>query len=585
MIRKLLFASILLFAALAMPRASNAQLTAPPGGAQGVGAQALVRPDKLLTGASTEATVYDGSVDPYEYHLGPGDVLQLRLWTLEETLPLTVSPERVLMVPRVGEFDVSNKTLGQLRDSVYARAALIFRSVGDHSRPQEKPLTLSLYQPRKILVKVKGQVLNPSLYAMTGANRATLAIELANRPQQEMMTPEQKMEQTRKREESDRMSRYFGSSDGTNASQRYISVAHGDGTIDRLDIIRYNATHDNRWAPLVREGDIVYVPARDPGLGSVSVYGGVQSPGDFEFVPGDSLYVMILAALGPTPFADLSSVELTRANGATGEFSTRTYDAAAIRDHRVADVPLMTGDRIIVRSSLQRNEVARVAVTGEISRPGVYPVIKGKTKLTEVLKSAGGFTKEGYPLGVMMLRKWVSPLGTSTAEDELQMSRVANLSMYDTAVFKQQFYSRMPFVTIDCDRLFGKGDSSADVYVEDQDMVIVPKTPNSVYVHGYVASAGFVTYQKGADVKYYIGASGGFVDGAVKSHTRVIKSRTKSWVDPSETTIEAGDEIYVPKETEYPVGTTLQTIAALAGILGGLSIAFSILYDRFKKTP
>ncbi len=52
--------------------------------------------------------------------------------------------------------------------------------------------------------------------------------------------------------------------------------------------------------------------------------------------------------------------------------------------------------------------------------------------------------------------------------------------------------------------------------------------------------------------------------------TRVIKARTRRWVLPEDTEIEAGDEIYVPKEGTYPPDYSLQKTASIVGLIGGI---------------
>ena len=52
---------------------------------------------------------------------------------------------------------------------------------------------------------------------------------------------------------------------------------------------------------------------------------------------------------------------------------------------------------------------------------------------------------------------------------------------------------------------------------------------------------------------------------------KVIKGNTRTWLDPSETPIEDGDFLWVPKEYPTPFGTVLMTVAQLATVIAALA--------------
>ena len=72
-------------------------------------------PDKASAQISPEAMIFDGAVDPHEYRMGPGDVLQYRSWTSNDAQQLMVSADQLLVIPRIGEFSVKGKTLEQIK--------------------------------------------------------------------------------------------------------------------------------------------------------------------------------------------------------------------------------------------------------------------------------------------------------------------------------------------------------------------------------------------------------------------------------------------------------------------------------------
>ena len=109
------------------------------------------------------------------------------------------------------------------------------------------------------------------------------------------------------------------------------------------------------------------------------------------------------------------------------------------------------------------------------------------------------------------------------------------------------------------------------------------KCPTSVYVYGFVSNAGFVNYQENAPVSYYIAQAGGYADGAEKSETSIIKLRSKAWMDPSDTKIEPGDEVFVPKEPDYSEDYKLARLTTWATIATALFGAIDVYLAVTRK--
>jgi protein involved in polysaccharide export with SLBB domain len=527
---------------------------------------------------------FESGIDPHEYHLGPGDVFQCRFWASGESFYPVVSSDYILLIPFLGAFDTHGKTFEQLRDTIMRNANESFGAKAGAGKP---PITLTLYEPRKVFVKVKGNVTSPGTYAMSAATRADIAIDLANRTDFDKQSSSDAETQKKVSKEQDRkkqLQAIFGERSAAQASKRYITVSHGDGTTDRVDIVRYDAIRDEKSSPPLREGDVIVVPLRDPSGPSLGVYGAVQSPGDFEFVPGDSLMSAIQYAFGPSADADLHHVELTRINE-NGEIEAPVvYDLSAIQAHNAPDVRLMPNDRIIVRAKPEERRGAVVAVRGEVAEPGVFPITDGKTTLSDVIRNAGGLTPLAYPSAGYILRHGHDEnLTAGSSEDVTTIERLANLSVADTGNFRMQMALRPPTVVVDMDKLFVQGDKSADVKLSDGDEIVIRRRPTTVYVGGFVNNAGYVGYEDGASLSYYIARAGGYADGAVKSETVVVKLRSKAWMDPSNTKIEPGDEIFVPKESDYPIGYSIQTISTLAGLITGVGGLIVALYLAFIK--
>jgi protein involved in polysaccharide export with SLBB domain len=534
---------------------------------------------------SAEGAIFESSIDPTEYHLGPGDVFECRFWTSGETFYPSVSLDNMLLIPNLGSFDIRGKTLAQVREEVLQEATASFAS--KHPDLDHPPIALALYQPRKIYVTVQGDVSTPGEYALSAADRADVPVDIANKVDPSMQPAKEPGNQ--KQVDLDLLGKkhlqsLFGEREAAPASKRYLTVAHEDGTMDRIDLVRYNSMHDPKASPPLRQGDVIDVPFRDMMHPAIGVYGAVQAPGEFEFVQGDSLSSAIKYAFGPSANADLHHVELSRIGAGDTTSHPQIYDLVSIEAHSASDVPLQPNDRVILRSLPEENRAAVVEVIGEVGEPGPYSIDDGHTTLSQIVQEAGGLTAKAYPAaGVIKRHSHDERLTAGSPEDVAQITRLQNLTVADTANYERQLSMRPTTAVTDMYRLFVQGDRSADVRLEDGDEIIIPKRPTSVYVNGFVNNAGFVNYQENAPLRYYIAQVGGYADGAEKSETVVIKLSSKAWMDPSDTKIEPGDEIFVPKEPDYSEDYKLARLTTAVAIVGALLTGLSIYVNVTHK--
>jgi protein involved in polysaccharide export with SLBB domain len=235
------------------------------------------------------------------------------------------------------------------------------------------------------------------------------------------------------------------------------------------------------------------------------------------------------------------------------------------------NLPLEPGDRIVVKSRLELREDFRVYIDGEVKFPGTYPITKNRTRLTDIIKQAGSFTEYASLKMAEVYRRSVS------AGDillERLMSTRGNISPDDSASYQTETELRIQkeIVNVDFEKLFLQNDNSLDIILNDGDYIVIPSTKKTIYVFGQILSPGHIPYFKDHDLDYYISKSGGFTDAARKGDVKIIKAKTKQWLDPDETTLEEGDYIWVPKipERSFAYYTTVlsQTASILSVVIG-----------------
>jgi polysaccharide biosynthesis/export protein len=261
--------------------------------------------------------------------------------------------------------------------------------------------------------------------------------------------------------------------------------------------------------------------------------------------------------------------ELTRDGMAPVTLNTTELRSGIFAD----DIVLRPGDRLLVYAETRRERNGSAVVDGEVTRPGTYPITPGKTTLRELVAMAGTFTDEAWP-GLSELYR--SQRGVEGQPLDLGREREKNFEksgLYNEDTLNWALSSRLREgqVAVDFHRLFVRRDGSADVTLEDGDILIVPRNTGTVYVYGQVNNGGFVPWSEDKGFDWYIEQAGGFGNAAMKGRASVIKANTRAWIDADDAIIEPGDMIFVPSESLVPLAKTTDILAVAAAVVGGLA--------------
>ena len=481
----------------------------------------------------------ESTVDPEKYFVGPSDIIAVNIWISPPiSFTLTVTPEGTLIIPTVGEVAVADLLLARAKEKILAEVRKKYIA-GE--------VTATLVRPRSIVVSVNGNVLFPGRLVLNSTDRVEKAIQEANKVE------------ISKREDVGAVQRSM--------STRNIILQRKDGTVHRVDFKKYYATKDNRLNPYLREGDMIYVPSANLTKNFIGMYGEVNFPGTYEYISGDSITDAVQLAFGFTHSAISDSVELSKLDMTGSRLTTQIIDVSGIMEGKLRNIPLDPGDRIVVKAKPNLREDYRVYVGGEVVYPGFYPITKNRTKLSEVMRQAGGFTEFAWLKGAELNRHSVGP-------NEINLERLVSLrggiTPEDSAYYLVETDLRLQkeIVNVDFEQLFAQHDSTQDVIVKNGDYVTVPSRKRTIYVFGQVVNSGHVPYVPGENYDYYVRKAGGVTDRAREGDLKIIKAKTRQWLSPKETTVEEGDYVWVPKEPERPFSYYMNIYAQVAAIIG-----------------
>jgi protein involved in polysaccharide export with SLBB domain len=335
-------------------------------------------------------------------------------------------------------------------------------------------------------------------------------------------------------------------------ARRGILIRRGNDSL-WVDLVRFERTGDFDANPLVFETDVIIVPTV---IRRVEIGGAVAHPGWYDLAPGDRVTTLIAAAGGLLPQAARAHAERVRAVGlAEPERFALNLNAALGAPGGDADVALEPGDRLFVPAIAHWGESARAVVSGEVARPGPYPIADGVDRLSSLLERAGGYTEWADRSAVRIERASDAALRDSAF---LRLAReqegVLNEAERDYVIALTR-ERRALSVTVGRD----------DVSLLDGDRVVVPRRSLTVMVQGEVKFPGHVPFTDGRTVEDYVRAAGGYTSQANRGRVRVTLAATGRPVGASDTgKLRAGDIVWVPARAPRSAWGTIRDVLTTA---------------------
>jgi protein involved in polysaccharide export with SLBB domain len=435
-----------------------------------------------------------------------------------------------------------------------------------------------LMQARKISVSVTGAVKNPGSYIFNSSDRVDRAIQMAE--QYDQLMKQDKIDQYNKSDMFERKIDKFKPDDvnipdikAEEKPRRNVLLYRRKGEVIKVDIPKYFVTKDERWNPFLFEGDIIFVPRFEKKKDMFAVYGGVNVPGQIEFSEGDRITDAIQLAYGFTSRAIVDSIILCRYGEDNISVIEQVLRWKELEKSVEKNIVLQRGDRIVVPEREELREDFHVTISGEIRFPGIYPITRDQTKLSTIIQKAGGITDNASLKSAVVYRNEVT---SKDLRIEHIMTRRGNTTIEDTTnfVIENELRLNRGIVRVDFEKLLNENDKTQDVFLRAEDVIVIPSLMKTVYVYGQVVFPGNITFLEGESPDYYINRAGGFTEHARSGDIMIIKHGTRQWMEPSETKVEDGDYIWVPKEPDRPFSYYMTVGSQAAAIV---SVAVSIV--------
>ncbi len=301
---------------------------------------------------------------------------------------------------------------------------------------------------------------------------------------------------------------------------------------------------------------------------TVRVFGSVRFPGEYPLASSVmTVKDLINLAGGLTESALGTGAEITRYD------LSETRDRVDLRidlDLALENPTLKPGDTLRVKQVPQWYQRESVELTGEVNYPGIYDILPGESIL-DVIERAGGLTPHAYPEGAIFSREELRLLEQDRLENlkgQIESDiAAANIEQSESAddidqaetkqilenIEKSQALGRM---VIDLPAILNKP-KTFDFELTDGDRLEIPRFKPSVTVVGEIQHPTSHFYNDKLNVSDYIDMSGGTNQNAdkariyvVKANGRVYSPSSSAWFRAKSKSLEPGDTIIVPIDTD-----------------------------------
>ncbi|OMP77825.1 MULTISPECIES: SLBB domain-containing protein [unclassified Chitinophaga] len=330
----------------------------------------------------------------------------------------------------------------------------------------------------------------------------------------------------------------------------------------------------------------------------VKIEGEVNKPGYYNY--GDSMRLedLILLAGGLKDAASLKHIEISRRIRSNGAYDSSDLRKAITQQFDInkdlSDAPEAPGfslqpfDEVIIHKSPSYTEQANVLLEGEVVYPGFYTISAQKERISSLIKRAGGLRPESFTEGSFLLRRTYNSKGDSTLLlDKLEVFYNKLKDSSDIEKVRKAVERKEQLVGLEMDKILANPGSKYDMYLENGDVIVVPKKTQTVQLYGEVYFPKKVRFDKNYSFRDYVRGAGGFTNNALKRRSYVVfsngsvKSTRKAIFFNRYPRMEPGAEIYIPAKRGNR-GLSSGEAVGLASALASLALVIVTIINATK---
>ena len=412
---------------------------------------------------------------------------------------------------------------------------------------------ISLSAVRELSALIIGDVTNPGMYVLAGGSTPLSLIHVAG---------------------------------GINSVGSYRKISHKreNKLIQTIDLYDVLFLGDTQFKHPLRSGDVLIV---HPMLANVKVSGDISNPAIYELDTEKEGIADLMRFVGLRGGSSATDKELVISGIRDNKFFRQQGKYSEVLQTKLKD-----GDSIgVLGYEPNLKGLQTIVVNGEVNKPGSYLIEDGVT-LSQVIKMAGGYTDEAYPLGGVLTNYQARAQALSSRQKSynelvnfLVTNSTAKTRSFNTSdimellsMLERYEPSGRIVTTFNLSEI--ASNPSIDRRIEDKDTIFIPKFKNDVYVFGEVLSPGSIPYKENFSVYDFIDSSGSFARHADKKHLVVVSpdgqsSGVRSTLFNRNIEVLPGSVIYVPRKLGELNGLDFAT--GVAPVVSSLALTLASL--------
>lgn len=319
----------------------------------------------------------------------------------------------------------------------------------------------------------------------------------------------------------------------------------------------------------------------------IQLSGLFTQPGVTEYRSGMRILDLLR---GRTFTADSSSIEIRVIRDE--EVSVRIFLRDLLtKGDLTGDILLQPGDKVVAVMAPVDQLVSGIRVLGAVKTPGVYPFTERMT-LYDAIRAAGGYTTQAYPQALSLTRASVrqrqmeefrvSLLSAKETLTSYETSLAAqNLSAEVTAVAESQIAAQKALLAYAEEQvgtalgriildvpagLTSLQNSTANIALQEGDVILIPEQDNSIIVLGDVSSMAALPWDPEKTVRSYLLELGGIrakdYDLTImkfNGSTFTVENLFDGWSTIESQRLDPGDAIIAVKRMTLPSGSAFMT--------------------------
>ena len=468
------------------------------------------------------------------YQLAVGDKVRLQVWgAVELTQELTVDPQGNIFIPKVGPVTVLGVRNDKLNEVIRNTIKKVyFDNVDIYA-------TLESAQPIKVFVT--GLVMNPGLYSGFSSDSILFYLDKA------------------------------GGVDPKRGSFIDITILKDGKKFTSANLYGFLTKGQLKYIQLA-DGDVIFV---NPIKFTVTISGDVKNPYQFEFFnPKISL-------------VDTLKLAQLKSNATHFSISRKTDGKLTSSYHSLDDaggLTLQPGDHVEVITDLKPGTIL-VKVTGEQVGPKQLILPYG-ARLRDAMEKLIPNDRSDFD-SIQLFRRSLAVrqkdmldeslnnlekniLGARSSSHEEAQLRVAEADLLT------KFIERAKKIEPKGQIVLSDFEDEKNVYLEDEDIILIPAQTSLVMVHGEVLFPNTQVHYLGSKVIDYIERAGGFTQNADKSNILILRRNgsivnvKKAYGNFRRVGLQPGDEIMVMPKVNFK---SIQLVKDITQILFQIAVA------------